>query len=78
MVPVKSTGNSLDPVSGSVTVKSPTGTDRYDISATRIVPGATVNLPAGSKLAKGSYSAKVALTQRGKTVLSTTKKFKVK
>ena len=42
------------------------------------MPGATVNLPAGTKLAKGSYTAKVVLTQRGKTVLSATKKFKVK
>ena len=44
----------------------------------KILPGKTVNLPAGTKLAKGSYTATVALNQRGKKALSVTKKFKVK
>jgi hypothetical protein len=78
VVPVKNAGNTLDPVSGSVDVKSPTGTKRYSFAGTRVLPGSSVNLPAGSKLAKGSYSAKVTLTQRGKKVLTTTKTFKVK
>ena len=37
-----------------------------------------MNLPAGTKLAKGSYTATVALKQHGKKALSVTKKFKVK
>ena len=44
----------------------------------KILPGKTVNLPAGTKLAKGSYTATVSLTQHGKKALSVTKKFKVK
>ena len=38
----------------------------------KILPGKTVNLPAGTKLAKGSYTATVALNQRGKKALSVT------
>jgi hypothetical protein len=44
----------------------------------KILPGKTVNLPAGTKLAKGSYTATVTLSQHGKRALSTTKKFKVR
>ena len=78
VIPVKNTGNTIDPVSGSVDVKSATGTDGFDIASLRILPGSKVNLPAGTKLSKGSYTAKVTLTQRGKKVLTATKRFKVK
>ena len=78
VIPLKNTGNTLDAVSGNVRVKAAGGTKNYAIAAVRILPGKTVNLPAGTKLARGSYTASVTLKQRGKTVLTATKKFKVK
>ena len=78
MIPVKNTGNTLDPVSGTVSVKGARGTKNLAIAAVRILPGKTVNVPAGTKLAKGSYSAKVTLSQRGKKAIAVTKKFRVK
>jgi hypothetical protein len=78
VVPVKNTGNTLDPVSGTVRVKSSGGTKRISLAATKILPGKSINVPLGSKLAKGSYTATLSLKQAGKTVLTATKKFKVK
>jgi hypothetical protein len=78
VIPVKNGGNTLDPVTGSIRVKGATGTKNLTIAAVRILPGKTVNLPAGTKLSKGSYTATVTLNQRGKKALSATKKFKVK
>ncbi|HWK28602.1 MAG TPA: hypothetical protein VNS09_18695 [Solirubrobacter sp.] len=78
VIPVKNTGNTLDAVSGSVRVKGASGTKNLAIAAVRILPGKTVNLPAGTKLSRGAYTATVTLNQRGKKALSATKKFKVK
>jgi hypothetical protein len=78
VIPVKYGGNTLDPVTGSVKVKGAAGTKNLTVAAVKILPGKTVNLPAGTKLAKGSYTATVTLSQRGKRALNVTKKFKVK
>jgi hypothetical protein len=78
VVPVKNTGNTLDAVSGTVRVKSASGTKRLSLAGTKILPGKSVNVPLGSNLAKGSYTATLSLKQRGKTALTATKKFKVK
>ena len=78
VIPVKNAGNTVDAVSGSVKVKGATQTKNLTIAAVKILPGKTVNLPAGTKLAKGSYTATVTLNQRGKKALSVSKKFKVK
>jgi hypothetical protein len=78
VIPVKNAGNTLDPVSGTVSVKGARGTKNLAIAAVKILPGKSVNVPAGTKLAAGSYSAKVTLSQRGKKALSVTKKFRVK
>src|SRR4051794_3226753 len=78
VIPVKNDGNTLDPVSGSVKVKGAAGTKNLTIAAVKILPGKSVNLPAGTKLAKGSYTATVRLSQRGKRALSVIKRFKVK
>lgn len=78
VVPVKNTGNTLDAVSGTVRVKGARGTKSISLAATKILPGKTINVPLGTKLAKGSYTATLSLKQRGKTALSATKKFKVK
>ena len=59
-------------------VKSARGTKRISLAATKILPGKSINVPLGTKLAKGSYTATLSLKQRGKTALTATKKFKVK
>ena len=70
VIPVKNTGNTLDPVSGIGQVKGAARDEEPRRSPPcKILPGKTVNLPAGTKLAKGSYTAKVTLTQRGKRAL---------
>jgi hypothetical protein len=78
VIPVKNTGNTLDAVTGSVRVRGARGAKNLTIAAVRILPGKSVNLPAGTKLAKGSYTATLTLKQRGKNALSATKRFKVK
>jgi hypothetical protein len=78
VIPVKNAGNTIDPVSGSVKVKGAQGTKNLTVAAVKVLPGKTVNLPAGTKLAKGAYTATVTLNQRGKKALSVSKKFKVK
>jgi hypothetical protein len=78
VVPVKNAGNTVDAVSGSVKVKGATQTKNLTIASVKILPGKTVNLPAGTNLAKGAYTATVTLNQRGKKALSVSKKFKVK
>lgn len=78
VVPVRNTGNTLDPISGTVRVKGARGTKSISLAPTKILPGKSVNVPLGTKLAKGSYTAKLSLKQRGKTGLSATKKFKVR
>ena len=78
VIPVKNSGNTLDPVTGSVKVKGARGTKQLTVAAVKILPGKTVNLPAGTKLAEGSYTATVTLNQRGKKALAVTKKFRVK
>ena len=44
----------------------------------RILPGKTINVPAGTKLAKGSYTAKVTLSQRGKKAIAVDQEVQVK
>jgi hypothetical protein len=78
VIPVKNSGNTLDPVTGSVKVKGAAGTKNITVAPVKILPGKSVNLPAGTKLAKGSYTATVALVQHGKKALAVTKKFRVK
>ena len=78
MLPVKNTGNTIDAVTGSVSVKSALGTKNLTVQAVKILPGNTINIPLGTKLSKGSATAKVTLNQRGKKALELNKKFTVK
>jgi hypothetical protein len=77
-LPLKNTGNTLDAVSGKVAVKGARGTSNLSVASVKILPGKTINVSLGSKLAKGSFTAKITLRQKGKTVVNTTKKFTVK
>jgi hypothetical protein len=78
VLPIKNTGNTIDPVTGSLSVKDARGTRNVTVRAVKILPGNTINLPLGSKLTKGTATAKINLKQRGKTAISMTKKFTVK
>lgn len=78
VLPVKNTGNTIDAVTGSVSVKSALGTKNLTVQAVKILPGNTINIPLATKLSKGSATAKVTLNQRGKKALELNKKFTVK
>ena len=58
--------------------RAPAGPSAISLAATKILPGKSINVPLGTKLAKGSYTATLSLKQRGKTALTATKKFKVR
>ncbi len=79
MLPVRSTGNTNDAVSGTVRVKGPLGTRQGSVRATRILPGKQVNLALVSSkgLPAGSYTATVTLKQ-GTLRTTITKKLRVK
>ena len=47
VLPVRSTGNTAEPVTGTVRVRGPLGTRQGSIKATRILPGKRVSLPLG-------------------------------
>jgi hypothetical protein len=78
VLPVKNTGNTIDAVTGSVSVKDARGTRNLTVQGVKILPGKSVNIPLGSKLNKGSATAKVTLNQRGKKAVQLSKKFTVK
>lgn len=69
VLPVKNAGNTIQPVSGTVRLKSALGTRRRDLDSLRILPGKRVNVLLSSvrALKPGSYTATVRLTQGGKT-----------
>ncbi len=68
VMPVRSTGNTAQPVTGTVRVRGPLGTRQGSIKGTRILPGKRVSLPLVSTkgLAAGRYTATVSLRQGGK------------
>jgi hypothetical protein len=78
VLPVKNAGNTVQPVSGSVRLKSALGTRQRDLASLRILPGKTVNvlLSSASALKPGTYTATVRLIQGGKTT-TVTKKVRV-
>jgi hypothetical protein len=75
---VRNAGNTLDPVTGSVQVKGARGTRNSTVAAVRILPGKLIDVPLGTRLAKGIYTATVRLNQRGRRALNVKHEFKVK
>ena len=69
VLPVKNAGNTVQPVTGRVSLKSALGTRQRDLESLRILPGKRVNVLLSSvkSLKPGSYTATVRLTQGGKT-----------
>jgi hypothetical protein len=78
VLPVKNTGNTIDAVTGSISVKDARGTRNAAVKSDKILPGNKINVPLRSKLTKGKATAKVTLKMHGKTVISLNKKFRVK
>ena len=76
---VRNTGNTLDPVSGSVKLKSALGTKNVSVRPIRILPGKSVNLAlmSGTSLRPGKYTATISLTQ-AKQKTTATKKITVR
>lgn len=76
---VRNTGNTVDPVTGTVAIKGPLGTRQGTIKSTRILPGKSIAVPVASakKLSKGRYTVTIQLTQ-GTTKIKLTKKVSVK
>ena len=70
---VRNTGNTIEPVSGSVRLKGALGTKNSSVPATRILPGKSIRLGlvSGSALRPGSYTATVRLKQAKKTTTLT-------
>jgi hypothetical protein len=64
VVPIRNTGNTLDPIGGSVTFTGPTGKTNA-LKAITPIPGQVVNLIGGhiSDFKKGKYTARWSITQ---------------
>ena len=77
---VRNAGNTADPVGGSVRITGGGTARNGTATAVRILPGKLVRVKLASTrgLRKGSYSARISLTQGGKTRLTTTKRFSVR
>jgi len=68
VLPIRSTGNTAEPVTGTVRVRGPLGTRQGSIKATRILPRKRVSVPLVSTkgLTAGRYTATVSLRQGDK------------
>jgi hypothetical protein len=76
---VRNAGNTIDPITGSVSLKGPLGTRQRSLPALRILPRKTVDvlLSSARGLAAGAYTAKVTLEQ-GKHKTTVTRTLRVK
>jgi hypothetical protein len=75
---IRNSGNTAEPLSGSVTLRSAAGSRTRSVASLRILPGKSVSLPLGTRLTSGRYTATLRLVQRGRVALRTTKRFTVK
>ncbi len=79
-IALKNTGNTVEPITGTVRVSGPRGTRTISIAGRRVVPGATVDLALGAVRgqSKGTYRARVGLFQGGRPVLTQTRTFRIR
>ncbi len=70
MLPVRNTGNTIEPINGFATLNSPLGTRNVAIDAQRILPGASVAMivTALKGLKPGKYAVSYKLIQNGPQV----------
>jgi hypothetical protein len=78
VLPLTNGGNTIDPVTGDIAVKSARGTQNDNIDGLRILPGKKVNISLGSGLKSGAYSATVTLEQGGTKILTAKRRFSVR
>jgi hypothetical protein len=78
VLPVTNKGNTIDPVTGSFSIKGPRGSVNDNIPQKVILPGKKVNIKLGSSLRAGSYTATVTLNQGGTKLVTAKRKFSVK
>jgi hypothetical protein len=78
VLPLTNGGNTIDPISGDISVKGARGTLNDNIDALRILPGKKVNIQLATGLKSGSYSATVTLEQGGTKLLTAKRRFSVR
>jgi hypothetical protein len=78
VLPLTNGGNTIDPISGELSVRGARGTLNDNIADLRILPGKKVNLELATGLKSGSYSATVKLEQGGTKLLTAKRKFSVR
>jgi len=79
VLPVRNRGNTVDPVSGSVSISGGGSGRSSSLRSVRVLPGKTVNfdLTARRGLRAGSYAATVTLRQGGRTT-RVTRRFRIR
>jgi hypothetical protein len=77
---VRNRGNTVDPVTGSVTISGAGGGRSGSIAAQSILPNGAVRVPLTTVrgLRAGTYRASISLSQGGRTRLTTHKRFRVR
>lgn len=77
---VRNKGNTVDPVSGSVSISGAGGGRSGSIKGVSILPNGLVRVPVASLrgLRKGVYTAAISLSQGGRKQLTTRKRFRVR
>lgn len=78
-IAAKSTGNTIEPISGTATITGAQGTRSVTLAARRILPGAIVDLrlTRTAGLARGTYRVTTVLKQGGRTVVNSRRSVKV-
>jgi hypothetical protein len=78
---VRNTGNTIEPIGGSVRITGARGAETGSIAAFRILPGRTVDVPAfalDGSLPAGSYTLSAWLSQGGHHILSVERGFSLR
>jgi hypothetical protein len=78
VLPLTNGGNTIEPISGDISVKGARGTLNDNIDELRILPGKKVNLELASSLKSGAYTATVTLEQGGTKLLRAKRRFSVR
>jgi hypothetical protein len=79
VIPVRNTGNTVEPLTGSAQIVGATGTLRATIASQRILPGGLVDVRVRrGRLQAGRYTAAVVLRQGGRQVAKVTRAFRVR
>jgi hypothetical protein len=77
---VHNSGNTIEPIGGSVHISGGRGAENGSVGSVRILPGKTVDVPVftlDGSLPAGSYSLEASLSEGGHHVLSAKRTFKL-